>query len=338
MAQVVGLVARRRAIGNDSRITLAAAAGRNGGRRMTTDPATPRLAALGSYPGLMVLAFAVFSAATAAGLSVTLASYVAGLTAAALVTAHELKYPYRKQWRPAPWEVRVDALFMVAVQVAVPYLLSITVVLAMAGYARGAESAWGGLWPHELPVVVQTALMLLAADLPRYWLHRAFHAWRPMWRYHAVHHSPRRLYWLNVGRFHPLEKGLQLCVDMLPFAVLGVADEVLATYFVFYAVNGFFQHSNCDVRLGPLNYLVAGPELHRWHHAEDPRESSCNFGNNLIVWDLLFGTRSLPTGRQVGRLGIGNRDYPTGFLGQLKAPFVASLEPGLRPGTGGGAP
>ncbi len=147
-----------------------------------------------------------------------------------------------------------------------------------------------------------------------------------MWRYHAVHHSPHRLYWLNVGGFHPIEKAVQFAVDTVPFALLGVSNEALAAYFVFYAVNGFFQHSNCNIRLGPLNYIVSGPELHRWHHSEFAVESDNNFGNNLIVWDLMFGTRFLPPDREVGRLGLTDRDYPSGFLAQMKTPFVTGLE------------
>ena len=26
-----------------------------------------------------------------------------------------------------------------------------------------------------------------------------------LWRFHATHHSAPRLYWLNAGRFHPLD-------------------------------------------------------------------------------------------------------------------------------------
>ena len=263
---------------------------------------------------------------SARGLHVTPASYVAGLAAAALVTLHELKYPYRRQWRPAIADTRADLVFMLAVQVALPYLLSITLMIFLAEQLRGSGLSIDGFWPHEYPVAAQAALMLLAADFPRYWLHRAFHRFAFMWRYHAVHHSPHRLYWLNVGRFHPIEKAVQFAVDTLPFALLGVSTEVLATYFVFYAVNGFFQHSNCDVRLGPLNHIVSGPELHRWHHSEFSHESDTNFGNNLIVWDWLFGTRFLPADREVGRLGLVNRDYPTGFLAQMTTPFVPGLD------------
>ncbi len=285
-----------------------------------------KLVAGSSYPAILTVAFALATALTAGGLPVAAASYVAVLAAAALVTLHEIKFPYRTKWRPTAREIWDDVQFMAVVQVALPYLLSITVVVLLADYLRTSGIVIGGLWPHGLPVAAQVCLMLLAAELPRYWLHRAFHKFTFMWRYHAVHHSPHRLYWLNVGRFHPMEKAVQFGADTLPFALLGVSNETLAAYFVFYAVNGFFQHSNCNIRLGPLNYIVSGPELHRWHHSEFAVESDNNFGNNLIVWDVLFGTRFLPRDREVGRLGLTNRDYPSGFLAQMKTPFVPGLE------------
>ena len=95
-------------------------------------------------------------------------------------------------------------------------------------------------------------------DFLRWLTHLLMHKVPVFWVFHAVHHSPHRLYWLNVGRFHPVEKAIQYVADALPFIVLGVAEPVLAVYFVFFAINGFFQHSNCSVRLGPLNYIVSG--------------------------------------------------------------------------------
>ena len=50
--------------------------------------------------------------------------------------------------------------------------------------------------------------------------------------------------------FHPIDKSLQFMADALPFIILGVGPAVLSLYFLLYAVNGFFQHSNCRVRLG----------------------------------------------------------------------------------------
>jgi sterol desaturase/sphingolipid hydroxylase (fatty acid hydroxylase superfamily) len=155
------------------------------------------------------------------------------------------------------------------------------------------------------------------------------HQFSALWRLHAVHHSPDVLYALNVGRFHPLEKSIQFFADALPFVVIGVSQEVISVYFIFYAINGFYQHSNAYVRLGFFNYIIAGPELHRWHHAKDVATSNHNFGNNLIIWDWMFGTRHLPRGGHVGELGIGNPTYPRDFIKQTLAPFT------LNPNDGG---
>ena len=170
--------------------------------------------------------------------------------------------------------------------------------------------------------------MILGADFLRYWLHRASHRFNILWRFHAVHHAPDHLYIFNVARFHPLEKALQFAVEVLPFILMGVTQEVTATCFVFYALNGFYQHSNTMLHLGILNWVVAGPELHRWHHAREPKISNHNFGNNLIIWDSCFGTRLLPRLEEVGGLGLRNPRYPRGFLAQTLAPVLVNPNEG----------
>lgn len=112
----------------------------------------------------------------------------------------------------------------------------------------------------------------------------------------------------------------------LPFIILGVNEKVLAGYFVFYSVNGFFQHSNCRVKLGFLNWIISGPELHRWHHSRLISESDNNYGNNLIIWDVIFGTRFLPSDRQVEELGLINRKYPDSFFKQMTSVFKNGLD------------
>jgi sterol desaturase/sphingolipid hydroxylase (fatty acid hydroxylase superfamily) len=39
-------------------------------------------------------------------------------------------------------------------------------------------------------------------------------------------------------------------------------------------------------------------ELHRWHHSRKMSESNRNYGSNVIVWDLLFGTFYWPRDRK----------------------------------------
>ena len=277
------------------------------------------------YPATMAGAFGVNAALLSAGLPILAAAYVAAALAAGAVTCFEFVIPYDTAWQPRWIDVKNDLFFMVGVQMVLPPLLGLSVSLTLLGYLDPlALPTW--LWPSTLPLVLQVGLMLLVAELLRYPLHVAAHNTKTLWRLHAVHHSPKKLYWLNVGRFHPVEKALQYMLDTLPFIIVGVGEEAVALYFVFYAVNSFYQHSNVDVRYGPLNYLVSGPELHRWHHSKLIDESNRNYGNNLIVWDLVFGTWCFPRHARVGDLRLVNRDYPLDFLGQMTAPLTPGLD------------
>lgn len=258
-------------------------------------------------------------------LSLEVAAYASVLFGAALVTLHELTVRYRDEWSPNWFEIANDATYMLVCQIFFERLLTLFGLFLVIRLASNLPLQLLELWPHQWPLWLQAIAILVIGDFLRYWLHRGFHKFPWMWALHAVHHSPDRLYWLNVGRFHPLEQTLQFMVDALPFILLGVSTDVLSVYFVFYAVNGFYQHSNCDVRLGWLNWIVAGPELHRWHHSLDTRESNSNYGNNLILWDVIFGTRYLPEDRKVDTLGIPSSNYPMDFLRQLVAPFRERL-------------
>ena len=278
---------------------------------------------IAAYPSLILFGIALYYLLTYFGFNAQFASYTSAIFGATAVTFLEIYFPYRQEWLGRKDDVLNDSAYML-VQITVPLLLTYLLAFWLVDNFQTPHA----LWPHDWPVWSQAIIMLLLADLLRYWLHRASHEWPLLWRLHAVHHSPHKVYWLNVARFHPLEKALQFMFDALPFILLGVAEDVLALYLVFYSINGFFQHCNIDVRLGRLNYVISGPELHRWHHSRLPEESNQNYGNNFIVWDLLFGTWFLPENRQVGELGLKNRNYPLSFLSQLKTPFIKGIDQG----------
>ncbi len=253
-------------------------------------------------------------------------TYLPVILGAFLVTLLERTCPYKKEWLPNRLDVANDVVFMAVVQVILPKLLSYFVAITLLQFLKSSGTTLSGYWPNDFAPFLQAALMVLTADFLRYWLHRASHEWYLLWRLHAVHHSPHKLYWVNVGRFHPMDKALQFLFDALPFIVLGISEEVLGIYFVFYSINGFFQHCNINLRLGFLNYIISGPELHRWHHSFIITESNRNYGNNLIVWDLLFGTWFLPQAREIDRLGLKNRTYPLDFVSQIGAPFIKGMD------------
>ncbi len=276
------------------------------------------------YPCVMMASVAAYFSLLNINTPLLAAIYVPVVGSALLITFFEWRTPHRRAWHPRAAEIKTDARYLLVVQVALPYLVSMAFMLWLVQPLRALHLPLATLWPQHWSVAAQTLLMILCADFLRYWLHRAAHANRTLWSLHAVHHAPTRLYWLNVGRFHPLEKPLQMLLDGLPFLLLGVSEAVIALYFVLYAVNGFFQHCNIRLNYGLLNYVVGSAATHRWHHARAPQRS-CNFGNTVIVWDLLFGTWYLPKHCNADDVGVRNKNYPQSFAAQLRAPFTPQL-------------
>ena len=279
-----------------------------------------------AYPTVITFGLALIFFLLDLGFPLQISAYIPIILSVAIMTFLEHKFPYRKSWIPKTSDVRDDATFMVVVQVILPRILSFFVAITISKYIKSKGLTPAEYWPHHFLPIVQTFLMVLFADFFRYWFHRASHEWYSLWRLHAVHHSPHKLYWINVGRFHPIDKALQFLFDSLPFIIVGISEEVLAMYFVFYAINGFFQHCNIDLKLGFLNYIISGPELHRWHHSFIIEEANKNYGNNLIIWDLLFGTWFLPTDREIEELGLKNRQYPLDFANQMCTPFIKGID------------
>lgn len=169
-------------------------------------------------------------------------------------------------------------------------------------------STW---WPQTWPLWLQVLLAVALGDLLPYFYHRASHetgGW--LWRVHAVHHAPQRLYSLNFARFHPLNAALTAGLTLLPLALLGVPERVLFVAAVLHNVHGVLSHANIDVRLGWLNRIFSMAELHRWHHARDLSLANGNYGATLALWDWLFGTRRDP-GRAVAATAVGLAAVPS---------------------------
>jgi sterol desaturase/sphingolipid hydroxylase (fatty acid hydroxylase superfamily) len=169
---------------------------------------------------------------------------------------------------------------------------------------------------------MQLLLVVCLTDLLQYWLHRASHRWEWLWRFHAIHHSAERLYWLNTGRFHPFDAALTYLASLPLLWILGCPEQTIALYLILATSHGPLQHSNIDMRLGPLNWVLCQAELHRWHHSPLRGERDMNYGAITILWDVVFGTRFLPARRPPEALGIGSMPYfPRKFGPQLLAPL-----------------
>ena len=238
----------------------------------------------------------------------------------------ERVFPYDKNWKPEGTDWGIDTLHLILFQTILPKAFKIVFILLVLHFLPNNIEFIHGLWPHHWPLLIQGIMMLFISDFFRYWIHRFSHTFPFLWRFHAVHHALKKLYWLNTTRIHPGEKILQLIWEVGPFICIGVSKEVIALHLVLYGLNGFLRHSNIDMKFGPLNYILSTNELHRWHHSKVISESNANYGSDTALWDLLFGTFFWPKNSKVNEIGVYNKNYPQNFKGQMEAPLVNDID------------
>jgi sterol desaturase/sphingolipid hydroxylase (fatty acid hydroxylase superfamily) len=281
-------------------------------------------AAWAVFPIVMGGAVAGMLALLARGWTPAAAMAATEIWAIPLVVVCERLWPFEPAWNRAHGDVGADVGHVLFSGVSAQNLLYPALAIPAAAAGGLVSRAIGvGLWPVAWPLAAQLGLALVVAELFQYWLHRWQHERELLWRFHAVHHSAPRLYWLNAGRFHPGDLWLLYAVGYAPLLVLGCPAPVLALFAMFDAVFGMLQHCNVDVRLGPLNYVFSMAEPHRWHHSRVLAEANSNYGSNLMVWDLVFGTLHLPRDRRPpSAIGIADMpNFPRRWLPQLRAPF-----------------
>lgn len=287
------------------------------------NPFLERAIRYGAFPAIFGGGMALGVHGLAEGWSPTiLVGAIVFACGAALILLERL-LPYERAWSESKGDLPTDALHTAVSMVLVPQAWTAFGLAALVA-AGGALSARGlGLWPADWPLLAQGALAVFVGDFFYYWLHRWMHESDWGWRLHAPHHSAPRLYWLNAGRFHPIDTLLGVVVQTGSVALLGAPAEAIAVISLFTGMHGMFQHCNVDVRLGPLNWVFSAAELHRWHHAPDAATANHNYASKLALWDIVFGTRLwAPDRRPPVATGIETLpNFPGDYLGQLAAPF-----------------
>lgn len=249
---------------------------------------------------------------------------VVSALATLLIIALERILPKYASWNRSHGDFVTDAIHGACTLLLIPGAMQALTFASLYTASAWLQSRLGvGLWPHYWPLAAQVTLALVVAEFGQYWVHRLLHEQPLLWRLHAVHHSAPRLYWLNGARVHPLEAITVYAASFMVLVLLSCPESVLALYAVYASVHSTIQHSNIDVHSGPLTWLASQAELHRWHHSPDATEGNHNYGNVLIIWDVVFGTRYLPADRQPPETtGMhGHNDFPADYTAQLLAPF-----------------
>jgi sterol desaturase/sphingolipid hydroxylase (fatty acid hydroxylase superfamily) len=222
----------------------------------------------------------------------------------------EAAFPLDKRWSMTWASFKRDLKYIVSgltltvtVRFVGPYI-----ALHLAGESSGPMRDW--------PLLPAVLALLLGYEFFQYWYHRLSHelggsAGRFLWRVHAAHHLPDRVYVLMHVVGHPLNFLLVRWVIYAGMVYLpGFSPEAVLLMNIVMGVNGAFSHFNMNIRAGWFNYLFISTELHRYHHSADLSEAK-NYGAITPFWDMTFGTFIYKPGGNPSRLGVDRPEsYP----------------------------
>ena len=231
--------------------------------------------------------------------------------------AAERVLPYTVEWNRPKRDRTRDLLHAVVNETA---NFSTLLLLPLLTTALARPGAWPSAWPFP----VQLLLAVVVLDLGITLAHFASHRLTWLWRFHAVHHSVKRMYGFNGLMKHPVHQAIETASGTAPLVLLGLPSDVALALVFVVAVQLLLQHSNVDYWVGPLRYVLALNVLHRFHHLKDPAKGDVNFGLFTTLGDHLLRTFHYQARERFGsdELGIGSEpDYPVSYLAQLKEPF-----------------
>lgn len=138
------------------------------------------------------------------------------------------------------------------------------------------DPLWFVLWFLLLPFVQAAHFYLI---------HRPLH-WRPLYRFHRLHHNN-----VNIGPWsgismHPVEHVLYLSILLIPFVVPTHPIHLITLGF-YVTVGAAISHAGFnDLRMRDRNAMDLGDFFHQLHH----RYYNCNYGSRMVPFDKWFGS------------------------------------------------
>lgn len=272
-----------------------------------------------SWPGLFVICLLITAQGFEAGHPILYFNMAYAFLAVSLFALERLM-PHEAVWNEDDGQTFANIAHTLSSKGTVQILVAFSAVIGLALYVTPAAAPGYGMWPRDWPMGIQVVMGVYLAEFGLYWAHRLAHEWPLLWRFHAIHHSVTRLWIINTGRFHFVDSLLSIIFGMVILLGLGAPEEVLVWLSAITAFIGMMTHCNVDMRFGPLSWIFNTPGLHRWHHSRDLREGNKNYCENIMLWDMVFGTYINPSHRPPVNIGM-DAYMPPGFLQQVSWPF-----------------
>ena len=130
----------------------------------------------------------------------------------------------------------------------------------------------------------------IVLDFAGYCVHRIQHQYNFFWNSHLVHHSSEEFN-LACALRQSISSFVKIfAIFLLPAALLGVPEKVIAVVAPLHLFAQFWYHTIHIKKMGWLEKIIVTPSHHRVHHAINPEYLDKNYSQIFIIWDKLFGT------------------------------------------------
>jgi sterol desaturase/sphingolipid hydroxylase (fatty acid hydroxylase superfamily) len=237
------------------------------------------------------------------------------------------------QWRRALKEIGIDLVCTFGVPrvwgpiIHILYIDALQRLLFHRTEALRTAIGWHP-WPGGAPYIVRVLLVMVGMEFFSYWMHRLYHNWSPLWRFHSTHHMITSFSVTRGGRANPVDTMLIDLPGQLALVLLGAPERECVGAGALGGLLAALAHANLDCfRGGIFGWFFVSPWHHSIHHSVELEESKSNFGCRLLLWDHVFRTfRGQPS--EGMRLGI-KPERARSMLEQFAGPFYKPRIDGL---------
>lgn len=130
----------------------------------------------------------------------------------------------------------------------------------------------------------------ITLDFAGYCVHRIQHQYNFFWNGHLVHHSSEEFN-LACALRQSISGFIRIfAIFLLPAALLGVPEKVIAIIAPLHLFAQFWYHTIHINKMGWLEKIIVTPSHHRVHHAINPEYLDKNYSQIFIFWDKMFGS------------------------------------------------
>lgn len=173
-----------------------------------------------------------------------------------------------------------------------------------------------GNWALAICFMVVSMLVL---DFIGFFLHFLQHKIPLLWQFHKVHHSAEVMHPVSNFREHPIDNityvgfislgyGLLYGLAVRWIGFMPTAPTLLGVpllMFLFNVVGYNLRHSHVWLRWpGVWSAVFPSPAHHHVHHSCHPDHIDKNFAFMFPVWDVLFGTYTMPEDNRDVKFGV----------------------------------